>query len=225
MQNAESKLFHVKHFYDSEQEALFLEFLKAHGQNLPEVALEKLYEYATCLLSGSEKTNLISKNDAKKLLSRHFADSLIPFFLLKEELKMSGKKRFADIGSGGGCPVIPLAIVLPDMQFYATEARTLRHKFLSETKQKLHLENLEVICRRFETSGLKDLDFVSSRAVSTFENDWKLASKTLKHGGYFLTLKSLQSISHLKGNHDVIIKEYSLPQEEQRYAIAYRRYL
>lgn len=216
-------MFHVKHFHDSEQESLFLEFLKAHGQNLPEPALEKLYEYAACLLAANEKTNLISKNDAKKLLSRHFTDSLIPFCLLKNELQMSEKKRFADIGSGGGCPVIPLAIALPNLQFYATEARTLRHKFLTETKQTLQLENLEVIGKRYETSGLKDLDFVSSRAVSTFENDWKLASNTLKRGGYFLTLKSLPSISHLTGKPDIKIKEYSLPNEEQRYALAYRR--
>lgn len=223
--SAEAKLFHVKHFHDSEQESLFLEFLKAHNQTLSGAVLEKLYEYADCLLAGNEKTNLISKNDAKKLLSRHFTDSLIPFCLLKDELQMSGKKRFADIGSGGGCPVIPLAIVLPEIQFYATEARTLRHKFLTKTKQTLKLENLEVIGKRFETSELENLDFVSSRAVSTFENDWKLASKSLKRGGYFLTLKSLPSILHLNGKPEIKIKEYSLPNEEQRYALAYRRYL
>ena len=89
-------------------------------------------------------------------------------------------------------------------------------------KEKLHLDNLTVVGKRFETSGLAYLDFVSCRALSTFENDWERAQPGLKRGGKFLTLKSFNNIVHLESNPEVHIYKYALPQEEQVYALVTR---
>lgn len=231
MKKINSKLFHVKHFQDAQQEQLFLDFLKAQNLELPESSIGLLFQYAECVLKGNEFTNLISKNDAGKFLTRHIADSLMPYInmekILGESLqsfiaKKNGNVKWADMGAGGGCPVFPLAIAMPEIQFYAVEPRNKRVQFMQQTKEALGLKNLEVVGKRFETAGLINLDFISCRALSTFENDWERAKFNLKRGGCFVTLKSLETIAHLASDPLVHITEYKLPLEERQYALVHK---
>ena len=126
------------------------------------------------------------------------------------------------MGAGAGCPVFPLAIAMPNVQFFAVEPRHMRVNFMQMVKEKLHLDNLTVVGKRFETSGLTNLDFISCRALSTFENDWERAQAGLKSGGTFVTLKSYNNIVHLENDPKVHIQKYELPEEEQVYALVTR---
>ena len=69
---------------------------------------------------------------------------------------------------------------------------------------------------------MTDLDFISCRALSTFENDWERAKNNLNKNGLFITLKSVENISHLRNHSDIKIIEYRLPEEQQHYAIVIR---
>ena len=147
------------------------QFLSGHGVQLSEETLDKLYQFADLVVDTKEYGNLISARDSEKFLSRHIADSLVPFVFMGKSLDPStspngsaqdDKLRWADMGAGA----------------------------------KLHLDNLTVVGKRFETSGLTDLDFISCRALSTFENDWERAQAGLKRGGTFVTLKSFNNIAH-----------------------------
>ena len=199
-----------------EQQNLLNQFLGEHGVKLPEETLGKLYDFANLVVNTKEFGNLISAKDSEKFLSRHIADSLMPYVYIK------GNGRWADMGAGAGCPVFPLAIVMPKVQFYAVEPRHMRVNFMQMVKEKLHLDNLTVVDKLFETSGLSNLDFVSCRALSTFENDWERAQPALKKGGTFLTLKSFNNVVHLENDSAVILHKYTLPQEEQVYALVTR---
>ena len=203
---------------------------------MSEDTLGKLYDYADLVVETKEFGNLISAKDSEKFLSRHIADSLVPYLVMSHELSIVGKNEYknpllktqnselkwADMGAGAGCPVFPLAIVMPEVQFYAVEPRHMRVNFMQMVKEKLHLDNLTVVGKRFETSGLSDLDFISCRALSTFENDWERAQPALKKGGTFLTLKSFNNVVHLENDPAVILHKYTLPQEEQVYALVTR---
>ena len=207
---------------------------------LSEETLGKLYDFADLVVETKQFGNLISSKDSEKFLSRHIADSLVPYIYIvtnKAGLDPStspngsaqddtsnnlSSKRWADMGAGAGCPVFPLAIAMPEIQFYAVEPRHMRVEFMNYVKEKLQLKNLTVVGKRFETSGLTDLDFISCRALSTFENDWERAQPALKKGGLFVTLKSLNSISHLENDPAVNIWKYNLPNEEQDYALVTR---
>ena len=209
-----------------------------HGINLSGETLGKLYDFADLVVETKQFGNLISAKDSEKFLSRHIADSLVPYIYIRRENgpavlqtrdereKSSSNnedlKKWADMGAGAGCPVFPLAIVMPEIQFYAVEPRHMRVEFMNYAKEKLQLSNLTVVGKRFETSGLADLDFISCRALSTFENDWERAQPALKKGGLFLTLKSFNSISHLENDPAVNIWKYKLPNEEQDYALVTR---
>ena len=225
-----------------EQQNLLNQFLGEHGVKLPEETLGKLYDFANLVVNTKEFGNLISAKDSEKFLSRHIADSLVPSMYMKEIAAPSNltllrqqvakyrispsarndKSRWADMGAGAGCPVFPLAIAMPQVQFYAVEPRHMRVNFMQMVKEKLHLDNLTVVGKRFETSGLSDLDFVSCRALSTFENDWERAQPALKKGGTFLTLKSFNNVVHLENDPAVLLHKYTLPQEEQVYALVTR---
>ena len=216
------------------------QFLSEHGVQLSEETLGKLYDFADLVVETKQFGNLISSKDSEKFLSRHIADSLVPYIYIvtnKAGLDPStspngsaqddtsnnlSSKRWADMGAGAGCPVFPLAIAMPEIQFYAVEPRHMRVEFMNYVKEKLQLKNLTVVGKRFETSGLTDLDFISCRALSTFENDWERAQPALKKGGLFVTLKSLNSISHLENDPAVNIWKYNLPNEEQDYALVTR---
>ena len=205
------------------QQDLLNQFLSEHGVQLSEETLDKLYQFADLVVETKEFGNLISAKDSEKFLSRHIADSLVPFVFLGKEISTQGDKlRWADMGAGAGCPVFPLAIAMPNVQFYAVEPRHMRVNFMQMVKEKLHLDNLTVVGKRFETSGLTDLDFISCRALSTFENDWERAQAGLKHGGTFVTLKSFNNIAHLENDPKVHIQKYELPEEEQVYALVTR---
>jgi len=221
-----------------EQQNLLNQFLKENGVELPGETLGKLYDYADLVVETKQFGNLISAKDSEKFLSRHIADSLVPYIYIDERRKTKDErgtlssivyqrsdlssKTWADMGAGAGCPVFPLAIAMPEVQFYAVEPRHMRVEFMNYAKEKLGLKNLTVVGKRFETSGLADLDFISCRALSTFENDWERAQPALKKGGLFLTLKSFNSISHLENDPAVNIWKYKLPNEEQDYALVTR---
>ena len=209
---------------NTEQKKLLADFLsKSAHFELSEEKLGKLYDYADLVVETKQFGNLISAKDSEKFLSRHIADSLVPYIYIDERTKESlSSKTWADMGAGAGCPVFPLAIAMPWVQFYAVEPRHMRVEFMNYAKEKLGLKNLTVVGKRFETSGLTDLDFISCRALSTFENDWERAQPALKKGGLFVTLKSFNSISHLENDPAVNIWKYNLPNEEQDYALVSR---
>ena len=212
---------------NTNQQSLLNQFLEEHGVQLSQDVLGKLYDFADLVVETKQFGNLISAKDSEKFLSRHIADSLVPYIYMSSVIpafdpESMKNKKWADMGAGAGCPIFPLAIVMPEVEFFAVEPRNMRVQFMKYAKEKLHLDNLTVVGKRFETSGLAYLDFVSCRALSTFENDWERAQPGLKRGGKFLTLKSFNNIVHLENNPEVHIYKYALPQEEQVYALVTR---
>ena len=229
---------------NNNQQNLLNQFLQEHGVKLSEETLGKLYDYADLVVETKQFGNLISAKDSEKFLSRHIADSLVPYiYIVKNKAGLDPStspdggvypelaeraqddtigKKWADMGAGAGCPVFPLAIVMPEVEFFAVEPRNMRVQFMNFVKEKLQLSNMTVVGKRFETSGLSNLDFISCRALSTFENDWERAMPGLKKGGMFLTLKSFNNIVHLENDPAVHIYKYALPQEEQSYALVTR---
>lgn len=216
----------MKYSENEEQKNLLNQFLTSNGVELPADVLAKLYAFADLVVETKEYGNLISEKDSQKFLSRHIADSLVPYIYIGKSLAPRASSpepiKWADMGAGAGCPSFPLAIVMPEVQFYAVEPRNKRVQFMNFVKDQLHLDNMTVVGKRFETSGLAYLDFVSCRALSTFENDWERAQPGLALGGQFVTLKSYNNIVHLENDPAVHIYKYALPQEEQEYALVTR---
>lgn len=209
----------MKHFSDSLQEKLFLNFLSENSISLPESQLERLFEYTSLVAKGNEEVNLVSKTDISKFLTRHIADSLFPYIVLSKKSILKPGLIWADMGAGGGCPIFPLAIVCPKIQFYASEPRHKRVLFLEKTKEILKLDNLTVVGKRFETSGISNCDVISCRALSRFEVDLERAAPALKPNGLFITFKNKEISRELESIPDVHIIDYRLPLETLTYSL------
>jgi 16S rRNA (guanine527-N7)-methyltransferase len=198
-------------------------FAKEHNLILPENFSSKIQEFCKLLLEANKTTNLVSKNDEQKLLTRHVADSLIFATPLTLNSQLSTLNlNWTDIGSGAGFPVIPLSLYFPQIKFYATETRKKRCDFLKRAKQNLNLQNLEVIQGKAENCGLKNMDIVSCRAVGSLDEDFEKAKKILKKNGHFLTVKSKRLVDEIRAKNNKLLKRakitgYNLPGEEMEY--------
>ncbi|HET9952783.1 MAG TPA: 16S rRNA (guanine(527)-N(7))-methyltransferase RsmG [Candidatus Eisenbacteria bacterium] len=134
------------------------------GGALPPDALSQLDRYALLLYERIPTLALISKNDRGSLYTRHILDSLNPLSLFP-----SPPECLLDIGSGGGLPGIPLAIVWPGTRAILLEAREKKAAFLERTVRMLRLKNVRVACERLEEHAKKGMpvyDALFIRAVA-----------------------------------------------------------
>jgi len=99
-----------------------------------------------------------------------------------------------DIGTGAGLPGIPINIVFPDMRLLLLDATTKKASFLNHIKQKLELENLEILVGRAEEVAHRSeyrerFDIVLSRAVAPLPTLVELTLPFCNIGGKFIAQK------------------------------------
>jgi 16S rRNA (guanine527-N7)-methyltransferase len=117
---------------------------------LPADALPQLDRYTLLLYERIPTLALIAKSDRGTLYTRHILDSLNPLGLFAE-----APATALDIGSGGGLPGIPLAIVWPATRVVLLEAREKKAAFLERAVRVLGLRNVRVACERLEEHARK----------------------------------------------------------------------
>jgi len=137
------------------------ETLTRYFDNLPESRLKKLLSLEELYKDWNNKINVISRKDIDNFNTHHLLHSLS---IAKVVLFTDGSE-IIDIGTGGGFPGIPLAILFPKTHFTLVDSirkKTLVVKSVAET---LKLDNVKVICERAENIDNK-YDFIVSRAVT-----------------------------------------------------------
>ena len=122
------------------------------------VALGPLYT------EWNEKINVISRRDIDNLYLHHVLHSLA----LVKSGKITPGMKIIDVGTGGGFPGIPLAIMYPDVQFTLLDSTAKKIKVVSEIAAALNLENVHPVHERAEDHK-GDYDLVLSRAVSSLK--------------------------------------------------------
>ncbi len=152
---------------------------------------EKLFsEYS----DYNSHTNLSSIRDKEEVFQKHFIDSLA-LLLVLDKLKLKGKPlRVLDIGTGGGFPALPLAIVRKDFQIVAIDGTGKKIKFVNEAAEKLNLQNLIAIKARAEDLAhdhqyRESFDLVVSRAVAESRILIELCGAFVKVNGFFIAYK------------------------------------
>lgn len=131
----------------------FLELAAGLGIEFEPGDLEKLGLFLALLLETNRTTNLTAITDPAQAWVKHIFDAitLVPVVASIEPAEGAKAVRIIDVGSGGGVPAIPLAIVLPDVRFTLLEATGKKVEFLTAAAAALGLKNVEVLQGRAET--------------------------------------------------------------------------
>jgi hypothetical protein len=104
--------------------------------------VDQFKKYFDLILQENQKYNITAITGSKEIILDHFYDSLS--LLLFSQAKLESIKSIVDVGSGGGFPGIPLAIMLPGVQFNLIEVNNKKVHFLKLVAAELGLENVTV---------------------------------------------------------------------------------
>ena len=109
------------------------------------------------------KINVISRKDIEQLYERHILHSLA----IGKIIRFKPGTTVLDVGTGGGFPGIPLAILFPETNFLLVDSIAKKIKVVNEVASSLNLSNIQAEHRRVEQVN-QQFDFVVSRAVTAF---------------------------------------------------------
>lgn len=130
----------------------------------PDLSQQQLDQYellAKEFLSWNEKINLISRKDTDNIFEHHILHSLA----IAKVCKFKPQCEIMDIGTGGGFPGIPLAIMFPETKFYLVDSIGKKIKVVQALVEALGLKNVEAEQIRAENVN-RQFDFIVSRAVT-----------------------------------------------------------
>tara|TARA_Y100000589_G_scaffold314521_1_gene337005 strand:- start:805 stop:1434 length:630 start_codon:yes stop_codon:yes gene_type:complete len=125
--------------------------------------LQFIYRY------WNKHINVISRKDINELYNRHILHSLG----IAKVVQFKPTTSIMDVGTGGGFPGIPLAILFPESNFYLIDTIGKKIKVVNAVVDYLKLENVEGVQKRAENVKFK-FDFIVSRAVTYLPkfNEW-----------------------------------------------------
>ena len=157
--------------------------------------------------------NLTAIEGEKDSIRLHLIDSIAVLPVLRQFLKTPSPK-IADLGSGGGLPAIPIAIVQSEWQISLIEAIRKKTAFLQHVRGKLKLKNIEVLCERVEDAALQQpaqFDAVISRAFTNLARFLELSLPFLKPDGLVFAMKAKRADEEMQ---DVCMEDWQLVADE-----------
>lgn len=156
-----------------------MELILKYFPNLTEIQKQQFEQLQELYEDWNLKINVVSRKDIEELYLRHVLHSL---GIAKIQAFLPGS-QILDVGTGGGFPGIPLAILFPEVQFHLVDSIGKKIKVVEEVVAGLQLQNVKTTNARVETV-LGKYDFIVSRAVAQMETfvHWingKIAKKNL----------------------------------------------
>ncbi len=126
----------------------------------------------------NQKVNIISRKDIDHLEERHILHSMA----IAKIFAFDAGQSVIDIGTGGGFPGIPLAIIFPECEFILIDSIGKKIGMVKEISSTLGLKNVKALHQRAETFGRR-VDFVVSRAVTAFPRLHEWTEPLIKASG------------------------------------------
>jgi 16S rRNA (guanine527-N7)-methyltransferase len=135
--------------------------LQNYFPNLSADQLDKFKRLKQLYEEWNAQINVISRKDMDEFYERHVLHSLG----IAKIMEFTAGSSVLDIGTGGGFPGIPLAILFPEVQFHLVDSIGKKIKVVNEVSQALSLTNVRATHARAEDIN-EQFDFIVSRAVT-----------------------------------------------------------
>ncbi|HOU27041.1 MAG: 16S rRNA (guanine(527)-N(7))-methyltransferase RsmG [Paludibacteraceae bacterium] len=144
----------------------------------PNLSIQQVAQFEALFplyMDWNSKINVISRKDIENLYVHHVLHSLA----IAKIIPFVDQTSVIDIGTGGGFPGIPLAILFPNVQFHLVDSIGKKIKVAQEIAQEIGLENTTFLHDRIENEK-KTVDFVVSRAVMPLGDLVRFCKKNIK---------------------------------------------
>ncbi len=141
-----------------------MELIKSYFPELSETQIHQFQQLETLYMQWNDAINVISRKDTENFYERHVLHSLG----ISKIIQFKPGTSVLDIGTGGGFPGIPLAILFPQCKFTLVDSIGKKIKVVNEISQAIELQNVVGIHTRAENIG-QQFDFIVSRAVTSME--------------------------------------------------------
>ena len=182
-----------------------LNIIKYNFPDLTDYQMTQFNDLTMLYENWNNKINVISRKDISELNTRHVLHSLS----IAKVINFLPETKILDVGTGGGFPGIPLAIMFPEVSFHLTDSIGKKIKVVQAIANALGLKN--VIAEKIRSENVnQQYDFIISRAVTnmsnfvkivdgkfSFENKHQMKNGILYLKGGDLT-KELKDFKHVK---------------------------
>lgn len=138
---------------------------------------ELLQRYEHVLRRTNEEVNLVSRKQHEFIWTQHILHSLA----IVNVVDFAAGQHVADVGTGGGLPGIPLAIVFPEVSFTLIDSIGKKTRAVRAMAEELQLNNVSVINDRIENLNQR-FDFITSRAVTALPKMMTLIHGRIRKG-------------------------------------------
>ncbi|MFK7779977.1 MAG: 16S rRNA (guanine(527)-N(7))-methyltransferase RsmG [Candidatus Gracilibacteria bacterium] len=196
--------------------------LKKYNIELEESETKLFKKFLKIFMEKNSQINLSGIRDESGIIEKHFIDSI----MLNVFIQLKGK--VADMGTGGGFPLIPLAIINADTHFLGIDSVGKKLKAIDDFVVQLGLKNVKTLNGRAEEIGQnleyrEQFDFVTSRATAYFPTLLEYVIPLLKVGGIFAAyklddkeeLKSAKKALSRLGAKILKVKNYTLADQKR----------
>ena len=183
------------------------------GLNLSEANIADLELFLHEMGRWNQVHNLTAIEGEGDSIRLHLIDSITVLPVLRQFLK-SPNPKIADLGSGGGLPAIPIAIVEPEWHLSLIEVVKKKAAFLQHVRGRLKLKNIEILSERVEYVAVhqKDqFDAVISRAFTSLARFLELSLPLLKPDGLVFAMKGKRADEEMQ---EVCMNDWRLLADE-----------
>jgi len=139
-----------------------MELILKYFPNLTETQIQQFEALEGLYKDWNSKINVISRKDIDELYLRHVLHSLG----IAKVINFTSGTSVLDVGTGGGFPGVPLAILFPECQFHLVDSINKKLKVINAVAESIELTNIKTTHSRVEAID-ETYDFIVSRAVTT----------------------------------------------------------
>lgn len=152
-----------------------MDIITKYYKDLSDEQIKQLAALYDLYHDWNSKINVISRKDIDNLYEHHVLHSLA----IAKVIRFKEHTKILDVGTGGGFPGVPLAIMFPETEFHLADSIGKKVRVASEISNAIGLKNVSTYHTRVEDLKMK-FDFVVSRAVMPLEDILKITRKNFE---------------------------------------------